>query len=97
VKGAIVAVLPEARNRGAISRHVAIANELTAHWAFESFIPCEEAGVVNAPQKFHFLSELSGYEGGVSAMVGEICAISFGCGEEVAMFGGVVEGSDGGG
>jgi hypothetical protein len=30
-------------------------------------------------------------------MVGKICSISFGCGEEVAMFGGVVKGSDGGG
>jgi hypothetical protein len=28
-------------------------------------------------------------------MVGEVCPISFGDGEEVAIFGGVVEGSDG--
>jgi hypothetical protein len=28
-------------------------------------------------------------------MVGEVCSISFGCGEEIAMFGGLVEGSDG--
>jgi hypothetical protein len=30
-------------------------------------------------------------------MVGEICPISYGGGEEVAMFGGMVEGCDGGG
>jgi hypothetical protein len=56
-----------------------------------------EAGVVSAPHEFHFVYELSGCEGGMSAMAGEICSISFGCGEEVAMFGGVVEGSDSGG
>jgi hypothetical protein len=33
----------------------------------------------------------------MSAVVGEICAISIGCGEEVAMFCGVVERSDDGG
>jgi hypothetical protein len=33
----------------------------------------------------------------VLAIVGEICAISFGCGEEVAMFGGVLEGGSRGG
>jgi hypothetical protein len=32
----------------------------------------------------------------MSTMVGEICSISFGCGEGIAMFGGVVKGSDGG-
>jgi hypothetical protein len=76
---------------------LAIANELTVHWAFESFVPWEEAGVVKTPHKFHFVCELSGCEGGVSAMECEICAISFGCGEEVAMFGGVVKGGNGGG
>jgi hypothetical protein len=30
-------------------------------------------------------------------MEGKMCSISFGCGEEVAMFGGVVKGSGGGG
>jgi hypothetical protein len=30
----------------------------------------------------------------MSAMIGEICGLSFGRGEEIAMFGGVVEGSD---
>jgi hypothetical protein len=29
-------------------------------------------------------------------MVGEICSIAIGCGEEVTMFGGVVEGNYGG-
>jgi hypothetical protein len=33
----------------------------------------------------------------MSTMVGEICPISFGCGEKVAMLGGVVKGSYGGG
>jgi hypothetical protein len=32
---------------------------------FESFVPREEAGVVNAPHKFHFVCELSGCEGWV--------------------------------
>jgi hypothetical protein len=70
---------------------VDIANELTAHWAFESFVPWGETGVVNAPHNFHVVLELSGCEGGVSAMVVKICAISFGYSEEVTMFGGVVE------
>jgi hypothetical protein len=30
----------------------------------------------------------------VSILVGRICSVSFGCGEEVAMFGVVVKGSD---
>jgi hypothetical protein len=30
-------------------------------------------------------------------MVGKICSISFRCGEEIAIFGGVVKRSDGGG
>jgi hypothetical protein len=65
--------------------------------AFESLVLGEDASVVNASHKFHFMCELSGCEAGVSAMVGEIRFISFGCGEEVAMFGGVAGGSDGGG
>jgi hypothetical protein len=61
------------------------------------FIP-KEAGVVNAPHKFHFVCKLSGCDGWVSTMVGKICTtISFGCIEEVAMFGGVVKGSNDGG
>jgi hypothetical protein len=76
---------------------VAVANELAAYWEFESFVPREEAGVVNAPHKSHFVCELSGCDGCVSTMVGRIFTISFGCGEKVAMFGGVVKGSDGGG
>jgi hypothetical protein len=76
---------------------VAIANELAAHRALESFVPWEEAGVVNAPHNFHFLCELCGCEGGMSVVVGEIITISFGCGEEVAMFRVVMEGSDSGG
>jgi hypothetical protein len=74
---------------------VAIANELTAHRAFESFVPSEVAGVVNAPHKFRLVCELGRCEGGVSAIMREICAISFECGEEGAMFGGVIEGRDG--
>jgi hypothetical protein len=49
------------------------------------------------PHKFHFICELCGCEGGMSATEGEISAITFGCGEDVAMFGGMVKGSDGGG
>jgi hypothetical protein len=52
---------------------------------------------VNAPHKFHFVCELSACEGGMSTMVGEICPICFGDGEEVATFGCVVKGCDGGG
>jgi hypothetical protein len=74
---------------------VAVATELAAPWwAFDSFAPREEAGVVNAPHKLYFVYELSGCDGWVSTMVGKICSISFGCVEEVAMFGGVVKGSD---
>jgi hypothetical protein len=75
---------------------VAIANELAAHWAFESFVPWEEADSVNAPHKFHFVYELSGCDGWGSTMVGKICTISFGYGEEIAMFRGVMKGSNGG-
>jgi hypothetical protein len=71
---------------------VAAANELAAHWTFESFVLWEEVGVVIASRKFHFVCELSGCDGGVSTMVGKICSISFGCGEEVAMLGGSGEG-----
>jgi hypothetical protein len=76
---------------------VAVANDLSAQWAFESFVPREEAGAVNAPHEFRFVCELSGCERGVSTMVGEICTSSSGCSEEVAMYGGVVEGNDSGG
>jgi hypothetical protein len=58
-------------------RHVAVANEVIAHWAFESVVPWEEVGVVNAPHKFYFVYKLSGCKGEVSAMVGETFAISF--------------------
>jgi hypothetical protein len=71
---------------------VAIANEFTAHWVFEDFIPWEKAGGVNAPHEFHIVCELSGFEGGVSAMADKFCAIPFGYGEEIAMFGGVHSG-----
>jgi hypothetical protein len=50
------------RHRGTITGHVAIANKLSAHWAFESFVPREEAGVVNAPHQIHFMCELYGFE-----------------------------------
>jgi hypothetical protein len=63
------------------------------NWAFESLVPMEEAGAVNAPHEFHFVCELSGYEEWVSTMVGKICFISFGYCEEVAMSSGVVRGS----
>jgi hypothetical protein len=52
--------LPEAGHGGAIASHVAIANELTAHTEFGSFVPWEEAGVVYAPHGFHFVCELLG-------------------------------------
>jgi hypothetical protein len=64
------------------TRHVITTSELTAHGAFESLVPWEEACVVKAPHKFHFVLEMSGYKRVVSD---EICSISFGCGEEVAM------------
>jgi hypothetical protein len=57
-----------------------------------SFVPWEEAGVVYAPHEFYFVCELSGREGGMSAMVVEISATELGCVEEVAVFGGVGEG-----
>jgi hypothetical protein len=65
---------------------VAVTNELAA-------AKRKEAGAVKSPQKFHIVSELSGCDGWVSTMVGNICSIPFGCGEEVAKFGGVVKGS----
>jgi hypothetical protein len=68
---------------------------LPAHSVFESFVPREEAGGVNTPHEFHVVCELIGCDEWVSTMVGQICTISFGCGEEVAMFGGVVKGGDG--
>jgi hypothetical protein len=46
---------------------VANVNELTAQLACESFALGEEAGVVNAPHKNHFVCELSGCEGGVKS------------------------------
>jgi hypothetical protein len=85
---------------------VAVANELAAHWAFESFVPREEAGVVDTPHKFHYVCELSRcdfiYHGRhqkklVSTVVNKIFSISFGYGEEFAMLFGVVKGSYGGG
>jgi hypothetical protein len=58
----------------------------------------EEASVVYAPYKFHLCAHSkSACEGGVSTTVGEICPICFGDGEEVATFGCVVKGCDGGG
>jgi hypothetical protein len=69
-------VLPEACHCGAVARHLAVANKLAAHWVFESFVPREEAGVVNAPHKFHFVCALSGCEGWVSTRVGKVCSIS---------------------
>jgi hypothetical protein len=42
---------------------VNVANELAAYWAFEGFVPREEAGVVNALHEFHFVRELSRCEG----------------------------------
>jgi hypothetical protein len=50
---------------------------------------------MSAPHRFHFVCELIGCDVWVSTMVGQICTICFGCGGEVAMFGGVVKGSDG--
>jgi hypothetical protein len=76
---------------------VAVTNELTAHGEFESFVLWEEAGALEVPLKFYFVCELCEGVGGVSAMVGDICSIALSCGEEVAMFGGVVEGSYWGG
>jgi hypothetical protein len=70
---------------------------MSAHTALESFVPWEEVGVVNAPHTFHFVCKLSGRERGVSAMVCEMCFISFTRGEEVAVSGVVAEGNDGGG
>jgi hypothetical protein len=64
---------------------------MTAHGAFESFDPWEEAGVVNAQHEVEFMCGLSGCERRMSAMVGKICAISLSGGEEVAMFGDVVQ------
>jgi hypothetical protein len=50
---------------------------------------------VDAPQKIHFVCELCGGEEGVTAVVGEVYAVFLlGFGEDVTMFGGVVEGSD---
>jgi hypothetical protein len=76
---------------------VAVAHNLSAHWAFERFDLEEEACLANVPHEFYFVCELSGCEGGVSIMTGKIRSISFGFGLEVTMFGGVVEGNDGGG
>jgi hypothetical protein len=45
-----VAVLQEAFHSGGFSCRVAVANEMAAHWAFESVAFREEAGVVNAQQ-----------------------------------------------
>jgi hypothetical protein len=52
---------------------------------------------VDAPQKLHFVFELCGGEGGVASVVSKVCSSLIGCGEEVAMFGDVVEGKCGGG
>jgi hypothetical protein len=70
---------------------------MSASWTFERFDPGEEAGVVDAPHNLYLVCDLSGRDRGVSIRIGEICSISFGFGLEVAMFGGVVEGSDGAG
>jgi hypothetical protein len=75
---------------------VASANELSAHAALESFVPWEEK-CCERPTSIPFVCKLSGRERGVSAMVCKMCFVSFGRGEEVAMFGVVAEGSDGGG
>jgi hypothetical protein len=75
---------------------VVIATERTANWPYESLVLGVKACVVDIPHKFHFVCELGGCEELMSAIVDEFCAISFGRGEEVAMFGSVVVGSNGG-
>jgi chromosomal replication initiation ATPase DnaA len=44
---------------------VAITSELSAHWAFENFVPGEEARVVNAPHKSIFCMNIVNLRGGV--------------------------------
>jgi hypothetical protein len=55
---------------------VAVTDKLSAHGAFESFVLGEEAGVVNSPHKFHFVRKLSGREGCMSFVKGEIYALA---------------------
>jgi hypothetical protein len=76
---------------------VAIAKKLTTHRAFESFVPMEKAGVVNAPHRFHFVYALFRCKGGMTAVVGEICSMALGSCEKVSIFSGVVAEKDGGG
>jgi hypothetical protein len=50
-------------------------------------------GCCGRPTKIPCVCELCGGEGGVSAVVGEVFSVKFGCGEEAIMPGGMVEGS----
>jgi hypothetical protein len=53
-----VAVLFEAEHGRAVAGHVAVASELSTHWATLGGVVGEEAGVVHAPYEFLLESKL---------------------------------------
>jgi hypothetical protein len=57
-----VAVLSKAGHGGAVTGHVAVASESAAHWAAQSGVMGEEAGVVHAPHEFLLVNELNDAE-----------------------------------
>jgi hypothetical protein len=89
-----LAVLSETKHGGIVPGHVTVADDLSTHWALAGFIPREEAGIVYPPQEFHFMRELGGCEGGVSAVDCEVCAAGMCCSQKVTVFGGVLERGD---
>jgi hypothetical protein len=50
-----VSVLSEARRRGSVTRHVAVAGELSTHGAAEGGAVRKEAGVVDSPHELLFV------------------------------------------
>jgi hypothetical protein len=87
----VVSILSEAKHKRAVARHVPVAGNLTAHWAFGGFILLEEVSVVHCPHRFHFICDLCGRECGVLTVKGNVCYTKLDNSKEVAMFGGEVK------
>jgi hypothetical protein len=84
-----VAVPSHAGHSGAVTGHVAVAGELSTHWATQGGVVGKEAGVVHAPYEFLLVSELDVGECCVFFVECEVGAIRRGAGEEGTVFNGV--------
>jgi hypothetical protein len=86
---AVLSQLSQTGHGGAITVHVALAGELSAHGATQGGIVGEEAGVVHAPYDFLLLSNLDVGECCVFVVEFEVGFILRGTGEEGTVFSGV--------